>query len=175
MKSSYYHATSRKNADSIEKNGFRCSIKGALGPGVYFAEKAECTIGKANCSVLDAIIVVHIQTGRIKDVTQWHNWTKRELNSLGYDYVRRIHCLSGNEICVFDTYRITIIGVVYWDTYNVEIKEYYDKSVDVSEFHFLIKDRKLKIDSINKPTNTCNSNWTTSQFILFGSYALNCM
>lgn len=41
MKSSYYHATSRKNADSIESEGFRYSIKGALSPGVYFAENPE--------------------------------------------------------------------------------------------------------------------------------------
>lgn len=166
----YYHATSFVNAISIEREGFRRSARGALGAGVYFAEQPKSALNKAQCSVLDAIIVVHLDTGKIKEVTCWHNWTKQELNSLGYDSVRRINCPSGNEICIFETNRIKIIGIVHWDRSTIVIKEFYSNLINVSKFHFLTEKRKLQIIVAN--TNG-SFNWSTQQFILFGSYALS--
>lgn len=166
----YYHATSFENAINILKTEFRPSISGSLGNGIYFAESPESALYKANCNIKDAIIIVHLNEGKILHVTRWEKWTKQKLNSLGYDSVKKINCQHGNEICIFDNDRIKIIGCVHWNKSSIKVKEINGCSIDLSKFGFLLKNRKVIILKENEELY-----WTQEQFILFGSFMLNNM
>lgn len=148
----YYHATTLENAKNIEKNGFIASKNGMLGPAIYFAFKPRDALLKARCNNLNAIVVVRLNTGRIKTEKYAHNWDLKSLNNNGYDSVQMLHCRTGPEICLFEKHRITIIGIVHWDKTNIEFYEIDDHSMDMNDLFFLIEGRKLKISNSKKGT-----------------------
>lgn len=139
----FYHATSYFNAQNIITNGFKPGQKGMFGPAIYFAMDPKDSIKKAQSSILDSIIVVHLNTGRIKTEEFAHNnWNLSIINNLGYDSVQMIHCKTGPEICVYEPNRIEIIGFVFWNNKIIEIKELNNNKIDLNNFHFLLTNER---------------------------------
>lgn len=143
----YYHATSRENAENIYKEGFKCGKSGWFGGGIYFAEKPKCAYNKALSSPKNAIIVVTLNLGRVKELTHIdRSMCLTKINKLGYDSVRMQNIPSGAEICLYESHRITIKGILWWSEKKIFIYNINDLFFDSSGFSFLTRNRKIKFN-----------------------------
>jgi hypothetical protein len=102
-----YHCTSRANADSIQRNGFRCGSSGLAGGGIYFAETAADASRKAHNN--GVVLECEVDVGRVRSLD--HNgdssMTLRRLNDLGYDSVEIPR--QGKEFCIYEPRRAKVV------------------------------------------------------------------
>lgn len=109
------HITDREAAKSIVTSGvMRCSSKGMLGPGVYFAENKQAADLKAHHK--GAIVVCAVNLGKLYEVYgPERQLSLSQLKTQNYDSVRGYkskspeckHFNTGTEFCVFEGNRIT--------------------------------------------------------------------
>uniref|UniRef100_A0A8C1EVP1 PARP catalytic domain-containing protein n=1 Tax=Cyprinus carpio carpio TaxID=630221 RepID=A0A8C1EVP1_CYPCA len=82
-----YHGTTMKNALRIQREGFRCSYDGMLGPGVYRSrdkEKASHYPKYVNGQHL-AIIIVRVRVAKVKRIDYQGHPLQKTLYQHGYD------------------------------------------------------------------------------------------
>lgn len=158
-----YHVTTFPFAQSIQQYGFKRGEKGNLGPGIYFAFNPQHAYTKAQCKIKESMFVVLLNVGRLNTVYKIHpDWTLKTVKNHGYDSVQKLNCKSGPEICIYEPHRITIVGIVIWDTSNVKFMNINNYKINESEFSFLTIGKKVetvtisKFDSITR-INSCNN------------------
>eukprot|EP00445_Apocalathium_hangoei_P024712 CAMPEP_0203924950 /NCGR_PEP_ID=MMETSP0359-20131031/64664_1 /ASSEMBLY_ACC=CAM_ASM_000338 /TAXON_ID=268821 /ORGANISM="Scrippsiella Hangoei, Strain SHTV-5" /LENGTH=253 /DNA_ID=CAMNT_0050853275 /DNA_START=46 /DNA_END=807 /DNA_ORIENTATION=- len=123
-----YHRTDGESAGQIMSTTFRCSDRGMLGKGIYFATKPEDVEGKA--AHTGPVLECEVDVGRVKYVDSYardlSRTTLASLNSEGYDciYTRasRGGIVSRDEFCIFDPARVRVIGTMLSETPMDNIK-----------------------------------------------------
>uniref|UniRef100_A0AAY4A8I4 PARP catalytic domain-containing protein n=1 Tax=Denticeps clupeoides TaxID=299321 RepID=A0AAY4A8I4_9TELE len=111
-----YHGTSRENAESIKKNGFRRSEDGMFGPGVYVSRDLR----KASRYPLDlelherVVLKLKVQVGKVIKINRQNHPMKKTWHNYGYDTAWcPPNCgmvKSGlEEDCVWDPKNITVL------------------------------------------------------------------
>ena len=103
-----YHCTSRECADSIQRHGFRCGSQGLAGGGIYFAESVADASRKAQSH--GVVLECEVNLGRVMDVGSNgdNSLSLSSVRGRGYDSVRIPR--SGTEYCVYEPFRINIVG-----------------------------------------------------------------
>jgi hypothetical protein len=102
-----YHETDEAAARSILASQiFKCGRKGIVGPGIYFALKAEDTGHKAEHH--GKILRARVRLGKVFIIEhgQERGWNAEKVRAQGYDSVQ-INRRGGVEFCVYDPERIT--------------------------------------------------------------------
>jgi large subunit ribosomal protein L40e len=103
-----YHCTTKSNAASIRRSGFRCGSSGMAGGGIYFAESIDDASRKAQSQ--GVVLECEVNLGRVKHVSSSgdNSLNLSVLNREGYDSV----CIprNGTEYCVYDPSRIRVTG-----------------------------------------------------------------
>merc|ERR1711967_202216 len=111
-----WHATHVKHVHSIKKNGFKPSVTGRLGKGIYFAKRyrnakaiGEGVYGAGNFKVLKVII-----EGKVKSVGNWTPKNKKMEHFLGR-IIKAIHPKwhtkhAFHEYCVHNPFRAKCLG-----------------------------------------------------------------
>jgi hypothetical protein len=102
-----YHCTTRSNADSIKRNGFRCGSGGLTGGGIYFAESISDASRKARQN--GVVLECNVELGRVMDVG-FNGDDSLSLSSVrgrGYDSVRIPR--NGTEYCVYEPHRVRVV------------------------------------------------------------------
>ncbi|XP_077089236.1 uncharacterized protein LOC143740941 [Siphateles boraxobius] len=110
-----YHGTLKTNAPAIISSGFRPSVGGTLGPGVYCSRDINKAMGYPACAPNDRVVFkLRVRVGKVKRVdmqslnqmTSWHQ--------NGYDTAWLPASVFGlEEDCVFDPKRLTVIGIAH--------------------------------------------------------------
>jgi hypothetical protein len=102
-----YHCTSRSNADSIKRNGFRCGSSGMTGGGIYFAESISDASRKAREN--GVVLECNVDLGRVMDVGRDgdNSLSLSSVRGRGYDSVRIPR--SGTEYCVYEPHRVRVV------------------------------------------------------------------
>uniref|UniRef100_A0A3P8S4Z1 Poly [ADP-ribose] polymerase n=1 Tax=Amphiprion percula TaxID=161767 RepID=A0A3P8S4Z1_AMPPE len=114
-----YHGTTRKNAQSIIKSGFRQSADGMLGQGVYLSRDLQ----KASRYPLEerehnrVVLKVRVNVGEVVVINYQHHPLQKTWHDAGYDTAWvPPNCgmvKSGlEENCVWDPNRIQIIKAI---------------------------------------------------------------
>jgi large subunit ribosomal protein L40e len=102
-----YHCTTKSNAASIRRNGFRCGNSGMAGGGIYFAESIDDASRKAQSQ--GVVLECEVNLGRVKHVSSCgdNSLNLSQLNREGYDSV----CIprTGTEYCVYEPSRIRVV------------------------------------------------------------------
>lgn len=107
---SVFHGTSEENARSIERDGFRPSVRGMLGPGVYVSRdpsKAE-SYGRS-------ILQLSVNVGRVAVIEYQRHPHQTTWNQQGYDAAwvpAGCGMVPSNreEGCIFDASRVQVVG-----------------------------------------------------------------
>lgn len=147
----YYHATSFKSAQKIQKSGFKLGKDGMFGGGIYFCENPMNAKVKARSDPVDTIIIVNLDVGRLMTEERAHNnWNLKKLNKLGYDSVQMTHCKTGLEICLYEPSRVKVHSIVHWDDSNIEFEGEKTEEIDFKLFQFIIQNKKV---TFNPPKN----------------------
>ncbi|XP_073705482.1 grass carp reovirus (GCRV)-induced gene 2q [Garra rufa] len=114
-----YHGTTMRRALRIQREGFRCSSKGMLGPGVYLSRDIEkaSRYPKDDRGQQRAIIKVEVRVGKVKRIDYQGHPLQKTWYQHGYDtawvppncgMVR-----SGlEEDCVYDPSRIKVLEII---------------------------------------------------------------
>eukprot|EP00927_Polykrikos_kofoidii_P046128 TRINITY_DN40320_c0_g1_i1.p1 TRINITY_DN40320_c0_g1~~TRINITY_DN40320_c0_g1_i1.p1 ORF type:complete len:346 (+),score=18.46 TRINITY_DN40320_c0_g1_i1:82-1119(+) len=108
----FYHGTSLANASSIDRDGFRRSANGMLGPGVYVSSdiaKARCYGGQNN-----VVFELRVDLGKVKKIDYQGHPLQYTWPQHGYDsaWVPPNNTMVGSgrsETCVWDPRRIAIV------------------------------------------------------------------
>lgn len=148
----FYHATSFQNAVKIVANGFKKGTTGMLGAGIYFAETPRGALNKAHSPILDALVIVVLNAGRLTTETSAHrDWNLEKVNKLGFDSVEMRTCKTGPEICVYEPERVHIKYVVHWTSTDIIFYEITSLNVNLTDLKFLIEGRKLQFENYGYP------------------------
>jgi len=121
-----YHCTSRSNAKLIKKNGFRCGSVGTAGGGIYFATSiSDASLKSAKNGV---VLECDVDLGRVMKLAIGNpTFTLKKIRELGYDTIMtefwggwgamgwaeeipHICAFVGKEYCVYEPFRINIVG-----------------------------------------------------------------
>ena len=102
-----YHCTSKSNAASIQRNGFRCGSSGLTGGGIYFAESVADASRKSQTN--GVVLECEVDLGSVLDVGSSgdSSLSGSVLRSRGYNSVRIPR--NGTEYCVYDSSRVTVV------------------------------------------------------------------
>ncbi|XP_026854268.1 grass carp reovirus (GCRV)-induced gene 2o isoform X2 [Electrophorus electricus] len=116
-----YHGTHINNAKDIIINGFKASIDGLLGQGVYVSRN----IDKAKCYPLNTdkrervVFKLKVNVGKVKKIDCDNHPLQKSWHQNGYDSAwippnSNVSAIKSGreEDCVWDPIRITVIGVV---------------------------------------------------------------
>uniref|UniRef100_A0A8C9V0E8 PARP catalytic domain-containing protein n=1 Tax=Scleropages formosus TaxID=113540 RepID=A0A8C9V0E8_SCLFO len=119
-----YHGTTKQSAQQIMVYGFRHSVDGMLGRGVYVSRDLQ----KASRHPLHlpehqrVVLKLKVRVGRVKRIDYRGHPLQKTWHDHGYDtawcppYCGMVK--SGlEEDCVWDPSRITVIGVIYPKTF----------------------------------------------------------
>jgi hypothetical protein len=103
-----YHCTTKSNAASIRRSGFRCGSSGLTGGGIYFAESIDDASRKAQSQ--GVVLECEVNLGRVKHVGSSGDSSLNlsQINRDGYDSV----CIprNGTEYCVYEPSRVQVVG-----------------------------------------------------------------
>ena len=104
----FYHGTSKSNAESIQRNGFRPSTDGMLGRGVYVTDD----ITKARKHG-DTVLELSVRLGKVKKIDCQGHSLQKTWHDNGYDcaWVPANCGMTNNghsETCVYDPWRIKV-------------------------------------------------------------------
>uniref|UniRef100_A0A8C1RS38 PARP catalytic domain-containing protein n=1 Tax=Cyprinus carpio TaxID=7962 RepID=A0A8C1RS38_CYPCA len=119
-----YHGTTLKNALRIQREGFRRSYDGMLGPEVYLSrdiEKASRYPKYDNGQSL-AIIIVRVNVGKVKRIDYQGHTLQKTWYQHGYDtaWVPANCGMVSSEMeenCVYELWRIKVLDIIenYYD------------------------------------------------------------
>lgn len=115
-----YHGTSRENAANIQREGFRRSVDGMLGPGVYLSRDLQ----KASryplrlCEHQRVVLRCKVYVGKVKRIDYQNHPMQRTWHENGYDTAwcpPNCDMVESNleEDCVWDPVNITVIDEIY--------------------------------------------------------------
>lgn len=148
----FYHATSFQNAVKIVAEGFKKGTTGMLGAGIYFAETPTGALNKAHSPILDALVIVVLNAGRLTTETSPHrDWNLERINKIGFDSVEIRNCRTGPEICIYEPERVNIKYVVHWTDTEIKFYEITSLNVNLTDLRFLIEGRKIQFENYNYP------------------------
>ncbi|XP_067232404.1 gig2-like protein DreN isoform X2 [Chanodichthys erythropterus] len=140
-----YHGTLKTNAPAIISSGFRPSLGGTLGPGVYCSRDINKAMRYPPCAPNDRVVLkLRVRVGKVKridmqslNLTSWHQ--------NGYDTAWLPASVLGlEEDCVFDPKRLTVIGIAHCTDNSVK-----------SSLESLIKQKSQSQDPKEKDLKLC--------------------
>ncbi|XP_072517479.1 uncharacterized protein [Salminus brasiliensis] len=111
-----YHGTHKSNAPAIISSGFKPSMGGTLGAGVYCSRDINKAMGyPAGCGPNDRVVFkLRVRVGKVKriDAQSWN--MKTTWHQQGYDTAWLPSTVSGfEEDCVWDPKRLTVVGIAH--------------------------------------------------------------
>ena len=106
-----YHATSRKKAESIARNGFRPSEDGMLGAGVYWSDNPRKTLNYGQ-----SCLKLAVRCGKVKRIEGQGDEMQYDWNDYGYDtaWVPAGCGMVESELsenCTFETWRVEVVAI----------------------------------------------------------------
>lgn len=110
-----YHGTLKTNAPAIISSGFRPSLGGTLGPGVYCSRDINKAMGYPACAPNDRVVLkLRVRVGKVKRIDMQSLNLKTSWHQNGYDTAWLPASVFGlEEDCVFDPKRLTVIGIAH--------------------------------------------------------------
>ena len=114
-----YHGTTKQGAESIKRTGFRRSVDGMLGPGVYVSRDLQ-KASRYPLNVLERdrrVLVLNVNVGKVKKIDHQGHPLQKTWHAAGYDTAWvPPNCgmvKSGlEEDCVWDPSRIKVTKVI---------------------------------------------------------------
>lgn len=113
-----YHGTSRVAAEAIQREGFRPSTHGTLGPGVYVSRdltKAQAYLKGGKSPTNSAILVCTVNVGRVCKIERPGDPLQAQWQHEGFDSAWvPPGCGVGSgqtEQCIRDPARITVLRI----------------------------------------------------------------
>jgi hypothetical protein len=105
-----YHGTSERIAQTIEREGFRPSVRGMLGPGVYVSRSP------AKAAAYGAVVLqLHVRLGKQVAIDRQGHPLQQTWRAAGYDSAWvppgcGMVPSGMEEDCISDPHRITVLG-----------------------------------------------------------------
>lgn len=110
-----YHGTLKTNAPAIISSGFRPSLGGTLGPGVYCSRDINKAMGYPLCAPNDRVVLkLRVRVGKVKKIDRQNMNLITSWHQNGYDTAWLPASVFGlEEDCVFDPKRLTVVGIAH--------------------------------------------------------------
>lgn len=111
-----YHGTHKSNAPAIISSGFKPSLGGTLGAGVYCSRDInKAMIYPGLCAPSDRVVLkLRVRVGKVKRIDAQSMNLKTTWHQNGYDTAWLPATLGGyEEDCVRDPKRLTVVGIAH--------------------------------------------------------------
>ncbi|XP_017574449.1 gig2-like protein DreN [Pygocentrus nattereri] len=111
-----YHGTHKSNAPAIISTGFRPSMGGTLGPGVYCSRDINKAMAyPGSCATNDRVVLkLRVRVGKVKKIDAQSIHLQTTWHQNGYDTAWLPSTMGGyEEDCVWDPKRLTVVGIAH--------------------------------------------------------------
>ncbi|XP_066502820.1 gig2-like protein DreN [Hoplias malabaricus] len=111
-----FHGTLKSSAQNIISSGFRPSVNGTLGPGVYCSRDINKAMGyPGGCLDSNRVVLkLRVRVGKVKKIDAQSINMCNTWHQHGYDTAWLPSTMGGfEEDCVWDPKRLTVVGIAY--------------------------------------------------------------